>query len=202
MPRGAYRHLDETGTTVLVERFSCAAGPSGWRYNAELRDPEDAHAVGAVDVVVDASWLQVAVSLRSGGVSVQGGLSGAELVWARTDGTSTTEGQEPAAAFAGTTPGLLVAVARLLGLSRGHAARARVVRVTPPTLQPEPIDETWALTDVTTYETDVRPLRVERYEVTGPGDVDPRVLHLAGDVVLDAPRLALEELDTPPTPGG
>ena len=40
-------------------------------------------------------------------------------------------------------------------------------------------------------------LPVERYEIVDRDSGDGRVIHLAGDVVLDAPSLELTELDTP-----
>ena len=60
------------------------------------------------------------------------------------------------------------------------------------------LDQGWALVDVTDHETDTTPLRVERYEVADLATAERRVVHLAGDVVLDAPGLELAELESAP----
>jgi hypothetical protein len=222
VPRGTYLHLDGDGSPRAREHFSCAAGPSGWRYHAELRSGDDADVWGALDVVVDDAWRQVAVTLQCGEASVQGGLGGAEVVWVETGGPAAGEHTEAAVGFVGASPGLTVAVARLLGLAEGQGARLRLVRLLlpvpagTPDSRPSPqsptsrapgvaspvvgpVDETWALTEVATYETDVRPLEVERYDVTDLASGETGVTYLAGDVVLDAPGLALDTLDSPPT---
>ena len=40
VPRGLYRLRDRDGTVVGYERFSCAPGPVGWRYNAQVLAPD------------------------------------------------------------------------------------------------------------------------------------------------------------------
>ena len=74
-----------------------------------------------------------------------------------------------------------------------------LLRVTEPALLPLDVDEGWALVDVTEHETETAPLPVERYEVADLATAERRVLHIAGDVVLDAPGLELVELESPPT---
>jgi hypothetical protein len=69
----------------------------------------------------------------------------------------------------------------------GDALAARTVR------------QRWSLLDVAEHTTEVRPLRVERFQVA---DLDTGVageVHLAGDVVLSAPGVELNALDGPPT---
>jgi hypothetical protein len=52
--------------------------------------------------------------------------------------------------------------------------------------------------DVEEHATDEGPLRVERYEVADLATAERRVVHLAGDVVLEAPGLELADLESPP----
>lgn len=198
MPRGTYLHLDPDGHTRAVERFSCAPGPEGWRYSAEIRSAEHDALTGSVDVVVDASWRQLVVTLASGAVSLRGGVAGDEAVWARTGPSEVGDEAELAAGFVGVTAGLLVAVARHLALADGERASVALVRLSDD-LVAAPVEQDWTLTGVTTYPTDLRPLEVERFDVHDRTRGDRWVLHLAGDVVLDAPGLALDALESPPT---
>jgi hypothetical protein len=39
---------------VAYERFSCAPGPVGWRYNAQVLAPDGRTPTGLVDVTTDA----------------------------------------------------------------------------------------------------------------------------------------------------
>jgi hypothetical protein len=85
MPRGSYLHLDtHDGTPVAVEEFSCAAGPSGWRYTSVVRDPSTGAEVGRVDVTLDGGGRQVRVELLAGGWRVRAGVAGRETLWLRT----------------------------------------------------------------------------------------------------------------------
>ena len=84
VPRGLYSLRDQDGTVVAYERFSCAPGPVGWRYNAQVLAPDGRTPAGLVDLTTDASGLQIRVEVRAGGWVVRGGVADGETVWVRT----------------------------------------------------------------------------------------------------------------------
>ncbi|MDQ1711564.1 MAG: hypothetical protein QOE45_1014 [Frankiaceae bacterium] len=208
MPRGTYHHLDPGGTLAGVEVFSCAPGPAGWRYVSQTYDAEN-RPLGRVDVTVDDRWRQVRVQVTSGAWTLRGGLAGPEAVWVRVPAedaegpgahaAGAAEQAATAAGFTGRSPAFAVATARLLGLGLLDRRRVRLVGVTEPACVALPVDEGWALVDVEEHATDTAPLRVERYEVADLATAERRVVHLAGDVVLEAPGLELANLESPPT---
>jgi hypothetical protein len=197
MPRGTYHHLDPDGSLVGVEVFSCAPGPAGWRYVSQLYD-EAQRPLGRLDLTVDDSWRQVRVLVTRGDTTLRGGIVGPDAVWVRDDGA---EQSEQAVGFTGASPAFAVVTARLLRLDLLDRRRLHLVRVTEPAALPLAVDEGWALVDRTTHEQDGAMLDVERYEVADLATAERRVVHLAGDVVLDAPGVSLEDLESPPTPG-
>lgn len=202
MPRGTYHHLDPDGSLVGVEVFSCAPGPSGWRYVSQTYDAANVP-LGRVDVTVDGSWRQVRVQVTAGGWTLRGGLAGPEAVWVRlpADAPPSEGGDEqtaPAVGFTGRSPAFAVASARMLRLDLLDRRRVRLVGVNEPACVALPVDEGWALVDVEEHDTDTGPLRVERYEVADLATAERRVVHLAGDVVLEAPGLELADLESPP----
>ncbi|RMI30235.1 hypothetical protein [Streptomyces triticirhizae] len=206
MPQGRYSISDpEDGTPLGEERFRCAPGPAGWRYTGELTAPDGAPRLDT-DLTLDALGRQLRVELRAGGWQLRGGaLDG--LTWVRMDaaGTTADEGNARAAAFSGPSPGFLVAVARLLRLGRDPeaerpgSARVRLVTVTPPALATRTRDESWTHLGSETHPTDSGPLIVDAYEVADLETGERHTVHLAGDVVLAAPGVELEELDSPPS---
>lgn len=195
MPRGTYHHLDPDGSLVGVEVFSCAPGPSGWRYVSQLYTPSE-EPLGRVDVTVDASWRQVRVQLAYGSWTLRGGVVGPDAVWVREP--DPVEQSLPAVGFTGRSPAFAVVTARLLSLSLLDRRRLRLAGVTEPALATLPVDEGWALVDVASHDTESGPLRVERYEVADLATAERRVVHIAGDVVLEAPGLELVDLESPP----
>jgi hypothetical protein len=202
LPRGTYHHFDPDGTLVGVEVFSCAPGPSGWRYVSQVYD-ESSAPLGRVDVTVDDRWRQVRVQVTAGGWSLRGGLAGPSAVWVRTpaDAAPSPDDDEQTASavgFTGRSPAFAVATARMLGLSLLDRRRVRLVGVTEPACVALPVDEGWALVDVSEHEAETGVLKVERYEVADLATAERRVVHLAGDVVLDAPGLELVDLESPP----
>lgn len=216
MPKGLYAHRAPVGgETVALERFSCAGGPSGWRYVGEVVGPNGRSVHGRIDLTVDSRWRQIRLEVRSAGVRLRGGVTGREVTWVRLPergapptplvdiwlaaaGTVGREESERAVGFAGRSPALTIATARLLDLPLLGRARVRLVALGEPTLGTQVVDEGWALVDVTDHDTDSGPLRVERYEVADVATTARRVVHLAGDVLLDAPGIELRDLDSPP----
>ena len=201
VPRGLYSLRDHDGAVVAYERFSCAPGPAGWRYNAQVLAPDGRTPAGLVDITTDASGRQLRVEVRAGGWTVRGGVVGGETVWVRT-GASGEDGGENAAravGFAGRSPGFLVAVARLVGLRPGASSQVRLVSLIDPAIAPVIVDGAWSLATIEEHPTESGPLSVERYETADLASGRPTIVHLVGDVVLAAPGIELETLDTPPT---
>ncbi|GHG42948.1 hypothetical protein ACWEV9_28455 [Streptomyces albogriseolus] len=201
MPRGRYALHDPHDHTPLAdEHFQCAPGPSGWRYVSQLTAPDGDH-LGSVDLTLDALGRPLRLELHAGSWQVRGAaLDG--VTWVRTDptGTHATEGNVRAHAFTGSSPAFLVATARLLRLTPSAAAtRVRLVAFTDPVLAPRTVDQSWALVDRETHTTDNGPLIVDAYQVTALDTGEQHTVHLAGDVVLSAPGVELEDLDSPPS---
>ncbi|MFI8372396.1 hypothetical protein [Streptomyces sp. NPDC085466] len=201
MPRGRYSLHDPHDHTPLgEEHFHCAPGPSGWRYVSQITTPAGDHH-GSVDLAVDALGRPIRLELHAARWQVRGAaLDG--VTWVRTDptGTHATEGNVRAHAFTGTSPAFLVALTRLLRLDPGAPeTRVRLVAFTDPVLAPLTVDQSWALRKRATHSTDDGPLTVDEYQVGALDTGERHTVHIAGDVVLAAPGVELEDLDTPPS---
>ncbi|MEU2085804.1 hypothetical protein ABZ569_28545 [Streptomyces albus] len=201
MPRGRYSLHDPHDHTFLgEEHFHCATGPSGWRYVSQLTTPAGEHA-GSVDLTLDALGRPLRLELHAGGWRIRGAaLEG--VTWVRSDpaGEQAQEGNVPAHSFTGASPAFLVATARLLRPAPGgRATRVRLVAFTPPVLAPRTLDQSWALLDSEAHATDNGPLVVENYQVNDLETGEQHAVHLAGDVVLAAPGIELEDLESPPS---
>ncbi|MEU8138915.1 hypothetical protein [Streptodolium elevatio] len=206
MPSGVYSFHDPTdGTPLGGERFSCAPGPAGWRYTATASDGR-----GSIDLTLDARGRPVRAEVVAGDWRVRGGATvvdgAAAVAWVRAavDPSlvdTAVEGDAKTPAFTGRSPAFLVATARLLGLAPGQSVRVRLTAFTDPVLAPHPREEAWALTGIEEHPTPSGPLPVARYEVADLATGVRGVVHLAGDVVLAAPGVELEELWSPPNFG-
>ncbi|MFJ4927448.1 hypothetical protein [Streptomyces sp. NPDC088736] len=201
MPRGRYAlHDPHDHTPLAEEHFHCAPGPSGWRYVSQLTAPSGDHS-GSVDLTLDELGRPIRLELHAASWQVRGAaLDG--VTWVRTDptGTEPTEGNVPAHAFTGTSPAFVVATARLLRLTpSAPATRVRLVAFTDPVLAPRTLDQSWALVSRETHATDNGPLTVDAYQVTALDTGERHEVHLAGDVVLAAPGIELEHLESPPS---
>ncbi|WP_431678877.1 hypothetical protein [Kitasatospora sp. KL5] len=209
MPNGRYSLHTDTGPAghgpVLVgeERFSCAPGPAGWRYVSKTYAP-DGSVLGTTDLTLDSRSRPLRLEVRAGGWQVRGGAVDG-VAWVRADaadpaGEHAVEGHDRAHGFTGTSPAFLVATARMLRLEVGASVRVRLVALTEPVLAPRTVDQGWQLAGVDTHDTDSGPLLVERYVVADLATGEQHTVHLAGDVVLSAPGIELEELESPPNP--
>ncbi|MFF3767909.1 hypothetical protein ACFYYR_28030 [Streptomyces sp. NPDC001922] len=201
MPRGRYSLHDPHDRTPLgEEHFHCATGPSGWRYVSQITAPSGDHS-GSVDLTTDELGRPIRLQLHAGGWQVRGAaLEG--VTWVRTDptGEHATEGNVRAHAFTGASPAFLVATARLLRLEPGApATRVRLVALTDPVLAPRTLDQSWALLQSEAHATDSGPLTVDAYQVTDLDTGEQQAVHIAGDVVLAAPGIELEDLESPPS---
>ncbi|WP_031015886.1 hypothetical protein [Streptomyces sp. NRRL F-5727] len=201
MPRGRYSLHDPHDHTPLgEEHFHCAPGPSGWRYVSRLTTPAGDHR-GSVDLALDELGRPIRLELHAQSWQVRGAaLDG--VTWVRTDptGTHATEGNVRAHAFTGTSPAFLIALTRLLRLTPGAPeTRVRLVAFTDPVLAPLTVDQSWALLRSETHPTDEGGLIVDEYQVSTLDTGERHTVHIAGDVVLAAPGIELEDLDTPPS---
>ncbi|MFD4388611.1 hypothetical protein [Streptomyces sp. NPDC058486] len=201
MPRGRYSLHDPHDHTPLgEEHFHCAPGPSGWRYVSQITTPTGDHR-GSVDLAVDERGRPIRLELHASSWQVRGAaLEG--VTWVRTDptGTHATEGNVRAHAFTGTSPAFLIALTRLLRLAPGEPeTRLRLVAFTDPVLAPLTVDQSWALLKSEAHPTDNGLLTVDEYQVSTLDTGERHTVHIAGDVVLAAPGIELEDLDTPPS---
>ncbi|OEV11651.1 hypothetical protein [Streptomyces nanshensis] len=201
MPRGRYSLHDPHDHTPLGdEHFQCATGPSGWRYVSQITTPSGDPA-GSVDLALDELGRPVRLELHAGGWQVRGAaLDG--VTWVRTDpaGEHAQEGNAAAHSFTGASPAFLVATSRLLRPASGApATRVRLVALTAPVLAPRTLDQAWSLLGTETHATDNAPLVVGNYQVSEVDTGEQHPVHIAGDVVLAAPGIELEELESPPS---
>ncbi|MDI5965194.1 hypothetical protein [Streptantibioticus silvisoli] len=210
MPRGRYSFHDPHDHTPLGdEHFHCATGPSGWRYTARTT-ATDGSGTGSVDLTTDELGRPIRLELHAGGWQVRGAaLDG--VTWVRTAPATGTPGADPAddrgeehnapvPAFTGTSPAFLVATARLLRLApTAPATRIRLIALTSPVLAPRTVDQSWSLVARTPHATDNGPLIVDEYQVRALDTGEQYAVHLAGDVVLSAPGVELEDLESPPS---
>jgi len=201
MPRGRYSLHDPYDHTPLgEEHFQCATGPSGWRYFSQITTPSGEHA-GSVDLTLDELGRPIRLELHASSWQVRGAaLEG--VTWVRTDpsGELAQEGNVSAHSFTGASPAFLIATARLLRPAAGDpATRVRLVAFEPPVLAPRTLDQSWALLGTETHATDNDPLVVENYQVSEVSTGEAHPVHLAGDVVLSAPGIELEDLENPPS---
>ncbi|MGY4277907.1 hypothetical protein [Streptomyces sp. M18.1] len=201
MPRGRYSlHDPHDHTPLAEEHFQCAPGPSGWRYVSRLTTPAgDDH--GSVDLALDELGRPIRLELHAASWQVRAAAIDG-VTWVRTDptGVHATEGNARAHAFTGTSPAFLVAITRLLRLTPSSAAtRVRLVAFTDPVLAPRTVDHSWALVKSEAHGTDNGPLVVDEYQVTALDTGEQHTVHIAGDVVLAAPGIELEDLESPPS---
>lgn len=192
MPTGTYLVTTDDGRELL-ERFTCASGPAGWRYSAAQLDRVGTP-VGKVDLVVARGGVVARLELESGERRVRAGVVGDEVVWSR-DGR---EAGTPAVAVAGESPGLLVATARLLALEPDAPRRLGLLRIAGPALAGLAVEEGWVMTGVVPHDG----VDVERFEVADLASGDRKVVHLVGDVVVGVEGerpVDLLELDGAPT---
>src|SRR5258707_9379436 len=199
MPRGRYSFHDTHDHTPLgEERFHCAIGPSGWRYTAQTTHPDGTHA-GSVDLTIDDLGRPIRLELHAASWQVRGAAIDG-VTWVRTDptGEHAQEGNAAAHAFSGASPAFYIATARLLRLEPGApATRVRLVAFEPPVLAPRTLDQAWALIRREAHPTDNGPLTVEEYQVSVLDTGEQHTVHIAGDIVLSAPGIELEDLESP-----
>lgn len=150
-----------------IERFSCGAGPVGWRYTSrtELGD--------ALDLTVGHDGRVVHLLADLDGWVVKGGSVGDDVLWVRGEAEHTAT----AAGFAGSSPAFDLAVARLLRLAVGQTTKVTLVELTDPVGAARTVTHGWART------AGPEP-GVDRYEVADLATGERWVLHLAPEVLV------------------
>ncbi|MFC8128652.1 hypothetical protein [Streptomyces sp. NPDC057302] len=201
MPRGHYSLHDPHDHTPLgEEHFHCAPGPSGWRYVSQRTAPSG-EPTGSVDLALDELGRPIRLELHSRDWQIRAAAIDG-VTWVRTDptGAHAAEDNAPAHAFTGTSPAFLIATTRLLRLAPASpATRVRLVAFTDPVLAPRTLDQSWALLKSEAHATDNGPLVVDEYQVTALDTGEQHAIHITGDVVLSAPGIELENLESPPS---
>jgi hypothetical protein len=204
MPRGRYSLHDTHDHTPLgEEHFHCANGPTGWRYTSQTTHA-DGTPSGTLDLTIDDRGRPVRLEIHAWNWQIRGAaLDG--VTWVRSDptGEHAQEGNARAHAFTGASPAFYVSTARLLRLQPGApATRVRLVAFEPPVLAPRTLDQSWALVKREAHPTDSGPLNVDEYQVSALDTGEQHTVHIAGDVVLSAPGIELEDLESPPSDFG
>ncbi len=200
MPRGRYSLHDPHDHTPLgEEHFHCAPGPSGWRYVSQLTAPGGEHR-GSVDLAIDELGAHPAGGQRGELAGARRRARRRHLGPHRSRRHRATEGNIAAPGFTGTSPAFLIATSRLLRLAPGGPeTRVRLLALTDPVLAPRTVDQAWALLRREEHPTDSGPLLVDEYRVSALDTGEVHTVHIAGDVVLSAPGIELEHLETPPS---
>jgi hypothetical protein len=83
-------------------------------------------------------------------------------------------------------------------LAVGESRDVPLVQVSGTALAARTTTRRWTLAETSSYDTDMGPLPVERYEIADLETGEVSVVYLAGDVVLDAPGIELTTLAGPP----
>lgn len=202
MPRGRYSLHDPHDHTPRRRTLPLRARPLRLALRLPTHHPSGDHA-GSVDLALDDLGRPIRLELNAASWQVRGAAIDG-VTWVRTDptGTQATEGNVRAHAFTGSSPAFLIATARLLRLTPStpaSATRVRLVAFTDPVLAPRTLDQSWALISRETHATDNGPLTVDEYQVTALDTGEQHAVHIAGDVVLAAPGIELEHLESPPS---
>lgn len=178
MPTGAYLLSGHDGP-YAVERFRCDGSGDDWRYEATREHLSTGATLGRIELQLTGSTTRL--HAEGGGWVLRGAAGAGEVLWRRGEQESTAAGD----GFTGSSPAFLVA-----GSRRGPD-RLRLIEVTEPVLATRSVLQQWAAQD----ESERDGVRVRRYEVDDLATGERRVVHLAGDVVVDAPGVRLVELD-------
>jgi hypothetical protein len=171
---GAYLLFDHDGP-FAVERFTCGPTADGWRYDATREDPVSAAPLGRLEVRLEGG--AVLLHAEAGGWVLRGAAAGGEVLWRRGDQERATAGD----GFAGTSP-----VHLLIGARTGRA-RLHLVELTEPVLAPRTTSQQWRDLGEREHEG----LAVQAFQVDDLATGERSAVHLAGDVVVAAPRLRL-----------
>ena len=167
---GAYLLSGHDGPYAL-ERFTCVRDGSRWSYDGVREDPATGVRLASLLVRLDGGTVRLHV--EAGGWILRGAAAGGSVLWRR----GSEEREAAADGFAGTSPAHLVVAARL-GL-----ARMDLVELTEPVLATRLVRRAWTRL--------VSEQDVDAHEVADLATGETGRVHLAGDVVVDAPGVRL-----------
>ena len=161
------------------------ARPGGLALRRDPLHPSTGAPLGRLDVALDGAGRPHRVHVELGGWELRGGAVGPHVLWRRGE----REHEERAAGFTGTSPVWAVAAARLLGAAPGPV-RLRLVRLGDEALAALVVDQEWARSGEQEHDG----VPVVRWDVDDLATGERRGVHLAGDLVVEAPGVRLLEL--------
>ena len=164
-----------------------------------ITTPAGEHA-GTVDLALDDLGRPIRLELHAASWQVRGAaLDG--VTWVRTDptGTHAQEGNVARTPSPALPPPSSSPLPGSCACPPANATRVRLVALTDPVLAPRTLDQSWSLVETEAHATDNGPLAVDEYQVGEVDTGEQHPVHIAGDVVLAAPGIELEELESPPS---
>ena len=167
---GAYELSGHDGP-YAVERFTCGPAVGGWRYDAVREN-------GRIEL--ELAGATVRLHVEGGGWVLRGAASGGQAVWRR----GAEERTAPADGFAGSSPGLLIACARL------DRPRLQLVEVTEPVLATRTTTQAWTSLGSAVHDG----VAVDSWQVEDLTTGERATVRLAADVVVEAPGVRLTAL--------
>ena len=170
---GAYLLSGHDGPYAL-ERFTCVGDGGSWSYDGVREDPATGVPLGSLALRVDGATVRLQV--EAAGWVLRGAAAGGSVLWRR----GSDEHDAAADGFTGTSPAHLVVAVRV------GRPRLVLVEVTEPVLATRLVQRSWACLGAQ-EEVDV-------HEVADLATGERGRVHLAADVVVDAPGVRLVTL--------
>jgi hypothetical protein len=174
---GAYLLSGHDGP-YAEERFTCAGDDDGWWYEATRHHPSTGALTGRLELRVDAGTTRLHV--EAGGWVLRGAASGGQALWQRGE----LERTAAADGFTGTSPGFLVAGARL------PPGLRHLVEVTEPVLATRTTSQQWNALGSQEHQG----VLVDAWQVDDLATGERRTVRLAGEVVVEAAGVRLTHL--------
>jgi len=167
---GTYLLSGHEGPYAL-ERFTCVQDGDRWAYDGVREDPATGAPLGRLLLRLGGGTARLHV--EAGGWVLRGAAAAGEVLWRR----GSEEHEAAGDGFTGSSPAHLVVAARL------GRARLRLVEVTEPVLATRLVQRSWTALGAQD--------EVEVCEVADLATGEGGRVHLAEDVVVDAPNVRL-----------